>query len=96
MITRHIGDAVARLGIDLNKIAEAPCSWSALGGKSAGFMCSWLEGRVFNRLSMSQLKGQQLVTFERCHLLETQSEVIYKVRLVTPLADLEKELTVPI
>lgn len=96
MITRSIGDTVTRLGIDLNEIGEGPCSWSASGGKSANFTCSWFEGRVFNRLSMFHLKEQQVVTFERCHISETQPELIYKVRVLTPIADLEKELTVPI
>lgn len=96
MITRYIGDTVTRLGIDLNKIGEVPCSWSASGGKSADFTCSWFVGRVFNRLSMFHLKEQQIVTFEQCHISETQPELIYKIRVLTPIADLEKELTLPI
>lgn len=96
MITRYIGDTVTRLGIDLNKIGEASGSWSAFGGKSAGFTCSWFEGRVSNRLTTFHLKEQQIVSFQRCHISETQPEMIYKVRVLTPIADLEKELTVPI
>jgi len=45
---------------------------------------------------MFYLKEQQVVTFERCHILETEPELIYKARVLTPIADLEKELTVPI
>ena len=96
MITRFIGDTVTRLGIDLNKIGEDPCSWSASSGMSATFTCSWFEGRLFNRLSMFYLKEQQVVTLERCHISETQPELIYKVRLLTLIGDVEKELTVPI
>jgi len=96
MITRSIGDTVTRLGIDLNKIGEGRCSWSASRGKSGSFTCSWFEGVVFNRLSTFYLKEQQVVTFERCYISEAQPELIYKVRVLTPIADLEKELTVPI
>jgi len=96
MITRSIGHAVTRLGIDLNKIGEGLRSWSRSGGESAAFTCSWFEERVFNRLSMFHLKELQVVTFERCRISETQPELIYKVRVLTPIADLEKELTVPI
>lgn len=96
LITRYIGDKVARLGIDLNKIGEAPGGWSASGGKSASFACSWFEGRVCNRLSTFHVKEQQVTTFERCHISETRPELIYRVRVLTPIADLEKELTVPI
>jgi uncharacterized protein YodC (DUF2158 family) len=96
MITRSIGDTVTRLGIDVNKIGEGLCSWFASGGKSAHYTCTWLEGRVSNRLSSFHLKEQQVVTFERCHISERQPELIYKVRVLTPIADLEKELTVPL
>jgi hypothetical protein len=96
MIIRSFGDTVTRLGIDLNEIGEGPCGWSASGGKLAHASCSWFVGRVFNRLSMFYLKEQQVVTFERCHISETQPELIYKVRVLTPSDGLEKELTVPI
>lgn len=96
MITRYIGDTVTRLEIDLNRIGEGRGSWFASGGKSADFSCSWFEGRVFNRLGVFHLKQQQVVTFERCHISEPQPELIYTVRVLTPIADVEKELTVPI
>lgn len=72
-----------------------PAGWSASGGKSAHFTYSWFEGRVFNRLSVFRLREQQVATFERCHVLESQPDLIYKVRVLTPTADLEKEFTVP-
>ena len=90
MIARSIGDAVTRLGIDLDNIAEASYGSSTLRGKLVDFSSSWFVGRVFNRLSMFYLKEQQVVTFERCHISETQSELIYKVRVLTPIADLRK------
>ena len=96
MITRFIGDTMTRLGIDLEKIGEASYSSSTLRGKSVAFTSSWFVGRVFNRLSMFYLKEQQVVTFERCHISETEPKLIYKVRVLTSIADLEKELTVPI
>lgn len=97
MITRSIGrTALTRLGIDPNKIGEDRCSWSSSGGKSANFSASWFEGRIFNRLGMFHLKEQQVVTFERSHISETEPELIYKVRVLTPMGDLEKELTVSI
>lgn len=96
MITRSIGDTVTRLGIDLSKIGEASYSWSASGGKSADFTCSWFVGRIFHRLGMFHLKEQQVVTYERCHISGTQPELIYKVRILTSISELGKELTVPI
>jgi hypothetical protein len=97
MITRSIGrTAVTRLGIDPNKIGEDRCSWSSSGRKSANFSASWFEGRIFNRLGMFHLKEQQVVTFERSHISETGPELIYKVRVLTPIGDLEKELTISI
>jgi hypothetical protein len=96
MITRFIGDTVTRLRIDLNNIGQASCGWSASRGKTTDFTCRWFEGRVCNCLSMFLLKEQQIVTFERCHISETKPELIYHVRLLTPIADLEKELTVAI
>lgn len=96
MITGSIGDALTRLGIDLNKIGEVGGSWSTSGGELANFTYTWFEGRVFNRLSMFRLKDRQVVTFERCHIAGTQPELMYKVRVLTPSADAEKELTVPI
>ena len=95
IITRYIGQTVTRLGIDLGKIWEGRCSWQS-GGKPEYFTCSWFEGRVFNRVSTFHLKERQVVTFERCHLSENQPELIYKVRVLTPAGDVEKELTVPI
>jgi hypothetical protein len=95
-ISGLIGDTVIRLGIDLNKIGEGFRRSSSAGGMSPNFTCSWFEGRLFNRLSMFYLKEQQVVTFERCHISETQPELIYKVRVLTPIADIEKKLTVPI
>ena len=91
MITLSLGETVTRLGINLNRIGGAIRSSSASSGKSANFTCSWLEARVSNRLSMFYLKEQQVVTFERCHISETQPELIYKVRVLTPTADLEEE-----
>lgn len=44
---------------------------------------------------MFHLKEQRVVTFERCHISEEQPELIYRVRVLTPNADVEKELTVP-
>jgi hypothetical protein len=96
MIARSIGDTLPRLGIDLNKIEEGLCGWSASGLKLANFTCTWFEGRVFNRLNMFHLKEQKVVTLERCHISETQPELVYKVRVLTPIADGGKELTVPI
>lgn len=96
MMARSIGVTVTRLGIDLNSITEGFCSWSGSGDKSSEFTCSWFEGRVFKRLSMFHVNQQQVVTFERCHVSETRPELIHKVRVLTPTADLEKELTVPI
>ena len=96
MITRSIGETVTRLGIDLSKIGEGPCGWQASGAKPEYFTCNWFEGRVFNRVSTFHLKERQVVTFERCHLSETQPELIYKVRVLTAAGDVEKELTVPI
>jgi hypothetical protein len=96
LITRFIGDTVTRLRIDLNNIAEASCGWSASRGKTTDFTCRWFEGRVSNRLSMFRLKEKQVVTFERCHISETEPELIYKIRVLTPIADLEKELTLAI
>lgn len=97
IITRSIGrSAVTRLGIDPNKIGGDRCSWSSSGGKSANFSASWLEDRIFNRLGMFHLNEQQVVTFERSHIPETEPELIYKVRVLTPTGDLEKELSVSI
>lgn len=96
MITHYIGDTVTCLGIDLNKIGEASYGSSASRGKTTNLTCRWLEGRVSNRLSMFHLKEQRVVTFERCHISATAPELIYKVRVLTPIADLEKELTVAI
>ena len=96
MITRSIGDTVTRLGIDLNTIGKVSSSWSSSGGKSAECTFSWFVGRLFNRLSMFHVQEQQIVTFERCHVSERRPELIYRVRVLTPIADLEKELTVPI
>jgi hypothetical protein len=93
MVARSIGATVTRLGIDLNNITEGLCSWSGSGSE---FTCSWFEGRVFNRLSMFYMNEQQVVTFERCHVSDMRPELIHKVRVLTPTADLEKELTVPI
>jgi hypothetical protein len=97
MITRSIGNtAMTRLGIDPNKIGGDRCSSSSSGGKSANFTASWFEGRVFNRLGMFHLKEQQVVTVELCLISEAQPELIYKVRVLTPNIDVEKELTVRI
>ena len=94
MIKRVIGDTVTRLGIDLNKIGEGSMSSSSSGSRLEYFTCSWFEGRLFNRLSMFPIKGQRVVTFERCHISNTQPELAYKVRVLTPIADVEKELVV--
>jgi len=96
MISQSIGDTMTRLGIDLDNICEASSSSSTVHGNLAAFASSWFVGRVFNRLSTFYLKEQQVVTFERCHISETKPELIYKVRVLTPIADLEKEITVPI
>jgi len=96
MITRSIGDTMTRLGIDLDKIGEASYSSSTVHGRLVAFASSWFVVRVLNRLSTFYLKEQQVVTFERCHMSETKPELIYKVRVLTPVADVEKELTVPI
>jgi hypothetical protein len=97
MITRSIGrTAITRLGIDPSKIGEGRCSWSSSGGKSANFTASWFEGRIFNRLGTFHLKEPQVVTFERAHISERERELIYKVRVLTRIGDLEKEVTVSI
>ena len=96
MITRAMGDTVTRLGIDLNKIGEGSMSWSGSAGKSEYFTCSWFEGPLFNRLSMFRVKERRVVTLERCHISKTQPELAYKVRILTPIADVGKELAVPI
>jgi hypothetical protein len=94
---------MTRLGIDLDKIGEGCSGCFTFGGeagtsvgKPAEFTRSWSEGRVFNRLSMFRLMGQQVVSFERCHISETQPELIYKIRVLTPVAEVEKQITVPI
>jgi hypothetical protein len=96
MLARSLGATVTRLGIDLNNITEGSCSWSGSGDKSSEFTCSWFEGRRFTRLGMFHVNEQQVVTSERCHVSETPPELTYKVRVLTPTGDAEKELTVPI
>jgi hypothetical protein len=97
MITRSLGrSAVTRLGIDPNKVGGERCSWSSSGGKSPNFSASWFEDRIFNRVGMFHLNEQQIVTFERSHIRETAQELIYKIRVLTPTGDLEKELSVSI
>ena len=96
MIARSIGDTVDRLGIDLNDITDGLASWSGSGGKPTEFSCRWTTARVLNRLGIFDLNKQRVVTFDRCHISETRRELIYKVRVLTPTAESEKELTVPI
>ncbi len=96
MVARLIGPAIARLGLDLNNIADGPCSWSKSGDNSEQFTCGWLAEQVFRRVRMFRIRKQRVVTFETCHMSETQAELTYKVRVLTPTADLEKELTLPI
>ncbi|MFL6451116.1 MAG: hypothetical protein ACJ746_26070 [Bryobacteraceae bacterium] len=96
MIRQSIGDTVTRLAIDLNDIDQVTYSSSTAYRKLEAFSSSWFVGRVFNRLSTFYLKDQQVVTFERCHISETEPELIYKVRVLTSIADSEKEITVPI
>jgi hypothetical protein len=94
-IRSAIGHEVSRLGIDLNQIGQGASSWSGSRDQSEEFTRSWREGRVFNRLSMFHIKEQKIVMLERCYFTETQPDLIYKVRVLTPLAEAEKDLTVP-
>ena len=95
MIARSLGSTRTRLGIDLNKMAEGLRSWSA-SRDNAEFMCSWIEGRVLNRLSMFHLTKERVVTFERFEVSATRKELLYKIRILTPNADSERALTVPV
>ncbi len=96
MIARVAGDAITRLGIDLNKIQTTAWGCSEQRGQTTSFECRWFEGPVSNCLSMFRLKEEKIVTFEQCHLSEGRSELIYKVRVLTPNAETEKKLTVAI
>lgn len=93
-IARSIGDGIKRLRIDLNKVVEGSTSSYGSGDASGELTCTWLEEGVFNRLGMFHLENERILTLESCHIAGREPDLIYKVRVLTKLTDLERELTV--
>lgn len=96
IITRSVGDGIKRLRIDLNKVVGGSSSWSGSGDAAGELTCNWLEEGVFNRLGMFHLENQRILTLERCHVAGRDAELVYNLRVLTQLTDLERELTVPL
>lgn len=93
---QHNANTAKRLGIDSTRIDCAAGSGSMGDGDSVEMTRYWSEGSAFCRLNTFHVEDQEIITFDKAEISESGSEVIYKLRVLTPIAESEADLNVPL
>jgi hypothetical protein len=93
---QHNANTAKRLGIDSTRIDHAAGGGSMGGGDSVEMTRHWSEGSAFCRLNTFHIADQAIITFDKAEISNSGSEVIYKLRVLTPIAESEADLNVPL
>jgi hypothetical protein len=98
LIRQHLLPALDRLGLSVENLISYPGGYGGMSG-AEGFLeieRNWREETGRHRLGAFALHGQEIVTYERAQVSETGSELIYRVRMLTPANEAESELHIPL
>ena len=93
---QHNANTAKRLGIDSTRIACAAGGGSMGDGDSVEITRHWSEGSAFCRLNTFHVENHEIITFDKAKISDSGSEVIYKLRVLTPIAESEADLNVPL
>jgi len=87
---------VERLGVSIESLGtQTGQSASGTADGSMELRCEWRKGRIRHRINTFYIEREEIITLEIAQVSEAGSELLYKVRVLTPRGEAEGELTVP-
>jgi hypothetical protein len=98
LVRQYLLPALGRLGLSEENLIAYPGGY---GGSvtAEGFQYierHWQEETSRHRLSAFALQGQEIVTYKRAQISEAGTELLYRVRVLTPAHEAEFELHIPL